>query len=64
MKKKLCKTMGNQKNTVEAYNTCNCNCDVDCNPCSNYPSDAYITQRDNRHSSLGWTAVTKLTVYN
>lgn len=52
MKKKLCKSMGRPEITVEAYIDCICSCpSPDCNPCSNYPSDAYITQRNNRHYS-------------
>ena len=63
MKKKLCKSMGNHKITVEAYITCLCSCpSPDCNPCSNYPSDAYISQRDNRHYSAVMSPLSSLSI--
>jgi hypothetical protein len=46
MKKNLRKMHTRCCMTIEAYTMCYCGCTVDCNPCSNIPSSAYISHRD------------------
>lgn len=50
-KKVLYKTNGAQKKrTVESYYfPCNCAW-PDCNPCGSVPSDAYVAQKNSRHT--------------